>query len=211
MSRAWAWEGLGRPGGESQALSPSSQPRLRLRPGLAGLRAVLSARAEGVVRITRAQRGSQTCPHTPAPPRPAATPAWNTSPCVLPHPFCSSKLISQIKSLRGSPLHMKESQYFHSCPQDLDLAHLPLGLLSKYHPLHSLHLLILGDVRHTCPFPRLCLLSPSLNLPVLGQIPFSHQTLLLHCQPLIPSKVLPSPLPVTRVSYFSVIREERVY
>lgn len=103
VSRAWAWEGLGRPGRESQALSPSSQPRLRLHPGLAGLRAVLSARAEGVVKMAGAQRGSQTCLHTPAPPQPAATPAWNTSPCVLPHPFCSSNLISQIKSLRGSP------------------------------------------------------------------------------------------------------------
>lgn len=50
-------------------LSPSSQPRLQLRPGLAGLRAVLSAGAEGVVRKARAQGSSQTCPHTPAPPQ----------------------------------------------------------------------------------------------------------------------------------------------
>lgn len=54
MSRCGPRAGSGRLGRKAQVFSPSIQPWLQLCPGSAGLRAVLSVKAEGTVRMTGA-------------------------------------------------------------------------------------------------------------------------------------------------------------
>lgn len=54
LSRCGPRAGCGRLVREAQVFSPSSQPWLQLRPGSVGLRAVLSVKAEGIMRMTGA-------------------------------------------------------------------------------------------------------------------------------------------------------------